>query len=81
MNIQLSGETLLQADPLLSIPGPVIAAYRSEISIEALHEEWQCRLRSLQEWICQLLIKNQQLRMALMEAQAKKDEGADEGRA
>ncbi len=81
MNIQLSGETLLQADPLLSIPGPVITGYPSELSMEDLHDEWQCRLRSLQEWICQLLIKNQQLRMALMEAQAKKTREADEGTA
>ena len=28
-------------------------------------EEWQQRLRSMQEWICHLLIRNQQLRMAL----------------
>jgi hypothetical protein len=28
-------------------------------------EEWQQRLCSLQEWICHLLIRNQQLRMAL----------------
>jgi hypothetical protein len=28
-------------------------------------EEWQQRLCNLQEWICQLLIKNQQLRMSL----------------
>ncbi len=81
MNIQLSGEQCLQADPVLSIPGPAIAGYPSELSIETLHEEWQCRVRSLQEWICQLLIKNQQLRMALMEAQAKKTREADEGTA
>lgn len=30
-----------------------------------LEEEWQDRLRSLQQWICELLIKNQQLRMSL----------------
>jgi hypothetical protein len=30
-----------------------------------LEEEWQDRLRSLQRWICELLIKNQQLRMSL----------------
>ncbi len=35
--------------------------------MEGLPEEWQVRFRSLREWICQLLIKNQQLRMALME--------------
>jgi hypothetical protein len=28
-------------------------------------EEWQNRLRSLQHWICELLINNQQLRMSL----------------
>jgi hypothetical protein len=30
-----------------------------------LEEEGQERLRSLQQWICELLIKNQQLRMSL----------------
>jgi hypothetical protein len=79
MNIQLCGESFLQADPLLSISRPVNSGYSSEMSIEDLHEEWQPRLRSMQEWICQLLIKNQQLRMALMEAQAKKAREADEG--
>ena len=34
-------------------------------------EDWETRLRSLQDWICELLIKNQQLRMALMEMIAK----------
>jgi hypothetical protein len=29
-------------------------------------EAWEQRLRSLQEWICELLIKNQQLRMSLL---------------
>jgi hypothetical protein len=27
-------------------------------------EEWQDRLRSLEQWVCELLIKNQKLRMA-----------------
>jgi hypothetical protein len=31
------------------------------------HEEWQSRLRSLQQLICELLVKNQRLRWALME--------------
>jgi signal transduction histidine kinase len=30
-------------------------------------EEWQSGLRSLQQWSCELLLKNQQLRWALME--------------
>ena len=34
---------------------------------EGSQEEWQTRLRSLEQWICELLIKNQQLRWALME--------------
>jgi hypothetical protein len=29
-------------------------------------EEWQQRLCNLHEWICHLLIKNQQLRMSLL---------------
>ena len=29
-------------------------------------EAWEQRLRGLQEWICELLIKNQQLRMSLL---------------
>jgi hypothetical protein len=43
-------------------------------------EEWQSRLRSLQRWICELLIKNQQLRWALMEMKdlvPRENEGRD----
>jgi hypothetical protein len=35
--------------------------------VDSIHEGWQANLASLQEWICELLIKNQQLRMTLME--------------
>jgi hypothetical protein len=35
-----------------------------------LEKEWQERLRSLQQWICELLLKNQQLRMSLALATA-----------
>jgi hypothetical protein len=38
-----------------------------EWAMECLEEEWQVRFQSLQKWICELLIKNQQLRMALIE--------------
>jgi hypothetical protein len=31
-------------------------------------EDWQQRLRSLQECICELLIQNQQLRMSLLDS-------------
>jgi hypothetical protein len=37
------------------------------LATEDSPEEWQSRLRSLQQWICELLIKNQQLRWILME--------------
>jgi hypothetical protein len=39
----------------------------SNLATEDPHEEWQNRLRSLEQLICELLIKNQQLRWALME--------------
>jgi hypothetical protein len=42
---------------------------------QRLEEEWQDRLRSLQQWICELLLKNQQLRMLLESAEA--PEGGD----
>jgi hypothetical protein len=28
-------------------------------------DQWQDRLRSLEQWVCELLIKNQELRLAL----------------
>jgi hypothetical protein len=34
-------------------------------------EEWQERLRCAQQWVCELLIKNQQLRMSLESAKAR----------
>jgi hypothetical protein len=39
----------------------------STLAMEDSHEEWQSRLRSPQQLICELLIKNQQLRWALTE--------------
>jgi hypothetical protein len=56
---------------------PVNSAKRATVTVpvdrvrnpaaEDSQEEWQTRLRSLEQWICELLIKNQQLRWALME--------------
>jgi hypothetical protein len=40
-------------------------------------EEWQDRLRTLQQWVCELLIKNQQLRMSLELARAMENTGQD----
>jgi hypothetical protein len=39
----------------------------SNLAAEDSAEEWQSQLRSLQQLICALLIKNQQLRWALLE--------------
>jgi hypothetical protein len=39
----------------------------SNFARDSSHEEWQSRLRTLQQCICELLIKNQQLRWALIE--------------
>lgn len=41
---------------------------RHEQPGQTREEEWQQRLQSLQEWICELLIQNQQLRMSLLES-------------
>ena len=56
---------------------PVNSAKRATVAVpvdrirnpaaEGSQEEWQTRLRSLEQWICELLIKNQQLRWSLME--------------
>ncbi len=45
--------------------GASVAGLRHEQPDQGLEEEWDERLRSLQRCICELLIKNQQLRMAL----------------
>jgi len=51
----------------------------SDLLVDGLQEEWQARLQGLQGWICELLIKDQQLRMALMEMKAR-GPGDDNGR-
>jgi len=79
MTAELFERTLSQADHALAIPGVAITAYPPEMSIDDLREEWQIRLQSLQDWICELLIKNQQLRIALVEAKAKEVGHSDEG--
>jgi hypothetical protein len=59
-------------------PGTIVSVVAPpEWTMEGLPEEWQVRFRSLREWICQLLIKNQQLRMALMEMKGR--EPGDDG--
>jgi len=43
---------------------------RAAEEMERRPAEWQDKLRSLQQWVCELLIKNQELRMALESATA-----------
>jgi len=64
---------------IVSVDSPVSAVAPPEWTMEGLPEEWQVRFRSLREWICQLLIKNQQLRMALMEMKAREPEDDGSG--
>jgi len=47
------------------------AAAGSTLPDRVREEEWQERLRCAQQWICDLLIKNQQLRMSLESARAR----------
>lgn len=43
----------------------------SDLWAAAIQEQFHAQLHGLQQWICELLIKNQQLRMALVEMNAK----------
>jgi hypothetical protein len=39
----------------------------SNLAAEALHNDWERQVQSLRQLICELLVKNQQLRWELME--------------
>lgn len=41
-------------------------------------EEWQDQMKRLQQWVCELLIKNQELRLALASAMAQEKEKQDD---
>ena len=77
MTAQLCEETFLRGNPLLATSSAVTPDDSPELSFEALQEEWRIRLQNLHEWICLLLIKNQQLRMELIEAKSKAPSEAD----
>ena len=57
------------------LTGAPDAGWPHEQPYQRREEEWQDRLRSLQQRICELLLKNQQLRMLLESAEA--PEGGD----
>jgi hypothetical protein len=50
--------------PVQSLASRVIAGSQYEEPAQK-PDEWQDRLRSLEQWVCELLIKNQELRLAL----------------
>lgn len=54
------------------------AVFIPDMRMNDTRQEWQDQLTSLQQWVCELLIKNQQLRMALMEMKAKEPGGVRE---
>jgi hypothetical protein len=86
MTAHLCGESSSRADHVLAsnasfAPNAMFPVDPAEISAEGLEKEWRIRLQSLQEWVCLLLTKNQQLRMELMEAKAKLLMRDDESRA
>jgi hypothetical protein len=47
------------------LASPSDAKRQNDEPVEGPEKEWRQRLRSLEEWICELLIQNQQLRMSL----------------
>jgi hypothetical protein len=52
-------------EPVQDLRNASVAGLRHEEPDHGLEAEWPERLRSLQRCICELLIKNQELRMAL----------------
>jgi|HubBroStandDraft_1064217.scaffolds.fasta_scaffold1837777_2 hypothetical protein len=64
--------------PLQHLTSATVAGLRHEHSYEEPEEDWQLRLRSSQQWICELLIKNQQLRMLLESAKAPEHGGKND---
>jgi hypothetical protein len=62
---------------IASVGSPVFVDSAAEWTMEDLPEEWRIRFHSLQDRICELLIKNQQLRMALIEIKARESVDCD----
>ncbi len=65
-----SGETPVPVAPMQHATNMSKEELRREEREYRLEEEWQSRLRTLEQWICKLLIKNEQLRMSLASAAA-----------
>lgn len=71
MTAELREQSLSRTDRHFRAASAAMPGDRSELLFEGMQDEWQIRQQTLQEWICVLLIKNQQLRTELMEVKAK----------
>jgi len=73
MTARFREEPFLQASAIPPTSSSVIAASVDYLSnpLEDPQGHWNIRMQNLQDCVCELLIKNQQLRMALMEMKAK----------
>lgn len=69
----------IRGDTLQRAVGINNAGQMLEQTVDDPQEDSQVRLRSLQEYICELLIENQQLRMSMMEQKAGRWEDRDGG--
>lgn len=54
-------------DSIKHIAAAVPPGRVSNLATEALHDDWEHQVQSLRQLICELLVKNQQLRWALTE--------------
>jgi hypothetical protein len=64
-----------------SMTNPLRRKLSSPLNAESetrhLNEEWQPQLMNLQHWVCELLIRNEQLRMALHAMKAEASQFSD----
>jgi hypothetical protein len=70
MTTLLPESSFSQDAPVNSVKPMAVAVpvrHVSKVATEDSHEEWQSRIRGMQQLVCELLVKNQQLRWALME--------------
>jgi hypothetical protein len=74
MTSPIPGEHLPQAGRIAPMPRVLVTASvgcLSESGLEGARDDWHIQLQNLQRLICELLVKNQQLRMKLMEMKAR----------
>ena len=64
--------------PAQRLTSASISELRYQHQDQGREDEWLERLRSLQDWICELLIKNEQLRTALAVATAHQAKETDQ---